>query len=215
MSQFEGQIAVLNLSCEDGTATNYRDLFPDPPSEGEVLSCSEAGVLNVLAGVIGTMMAAECIKIITGIGTPLRNQLLSYNILSNQQCIIHISPHHTGRKSMPKTAEELLITNYELEADVSDTHEINKVQFLILMQDADTMLADVREFWELPVINNYHTVQIPLGTIAQHLEEFNAKNIILVCQSGQRSALAAKLLTQKLGSDKNIVSLRNGISDLI
>ena len=215
MSQFEGQIAVLNLEYEHGTATNYRDLFPDPPSEGEVLSCSEAGVLNVLAGVIGTMMAAECIKIITGIGTPLRNQLLSYNLLSHQQCIIHISPHQAGRKNMPKTAEELLVTNYELKAFESGTHEIDKEQFLMLMQDADTLLADVRESWELPVIKNYHTVQIPLATIEQHLEEFDAKNIILFCQSGQRSAFAAKLLIQKLGSEKNIVSLRNGISDLI
>ena len=70
ISQFEGQVAVfspqpLNDSSEAGV--NYRDLFPDPPKDDEVLNCAEAGVLGVLPGIIGTMQANETIKLITGI----------------------------------------------------------------------------------------------------------------------------------------------------
>ena len=42
--------------------------FLNPPKEEEVLNCAEAGVLGVLPGIIGTMMANETIKLITGIG---------------------------------------------------------------------------------------------------------------------------------------------------
>ena len=85
ISQFEGQVSVFNFrQTENEEAVNYRDIFPDPPKEGEVLNCAEAGVLGALPGIIGTMMANETIKLITGIGEPLANQLLTYNALNNQ-----------------------------------------------------------------------------------------------------------------------------------
>ena len=68
ISQFEGQVAVFNCSINDEKAVNYRDLFPHPPKDDEVLNCAEAGVLGVLPGIIGTMQANETIKLITGIG---------------------------------------------------------------------------------------------------------------------------------------------------
>jgi adenylyltransferase/sulfurtransferase len=82
ISLFEGQVSVFrNQNADD---VNYRDIFPDPPKEGEVLNCAEAGVLGVLPGIIGTMMANETIKLLTGIGDSLINQLLTYNALNNQ-----------------------------------------------------------------------------------------------------------------------------------
>jgi len=78
ISRFEGQVAVFNFMRNGSDeAVNYRDLFPNPPREDEVLNCAEAGVLGPLAGIIGTMMANETIKLITGIGEPLANQLLT------------------------------------------------------------------------------------------------------------------------------------------
>src|SRR5204862_3188744 len=69
ISQFEGQVSVFRNKNEEDV--NYRDIFPDPPKDGEVLNCAEAGVLGVLPGIIGTMMANETIKLITSIGEPL------------------------------------------------------------------------------------------------------------------------------------------------
>ena len=58
--RFEGQVSVFNY---DGGAC-YRCLFPNPPKAGLVPSCSEAGVLGVLPGIIGTIQTNELIKII-------------------------------------------------------------------------------------------------------------------------------------------------------
>ena len=85
VSQFEGQVAVFNALQKDGTrGANYRDVFPDPPGENEVRNCAEAGVLGVLPGIIGAMMANEAIKWITGVGQPMSNRILTYNALNNQ-----------------------------------------------------------------------------------------------------------------------------------
>ena len=92
---------------------NYRDIFPDPPKEDEVLNCAEAGVLGVLPGIIGTMMANETIKLITGIGEPLINQLLTYNALNNQVYELNLSARKETRSLIPKDEAEFLKTDYE------------------------------------------------------------------------------------------------------
>ncbi len=60
----------------------YRCLFPTPPEPGSVPSCAEAGVLGVLPGIVGSMMAAEAIKLIVGLGDPLAGRLLVYDLLA-------------------------------------------------------------------------------------------------------------------------------------
>lgn len=75
--RFEGQaITVL-----PGQTTCYRCIFNAPPPPGAVPSCSQAGVLGVLAGVVGTLQATEAIKYLLGIGDLLTDRLLTYNAL--------------------------------------------------------------------------------------------------------------------------------------
>ena len=59
----------------------YRCIFSAPPPPGAVPSCSQAGVLGVLAGVVGCIQATEAIKFLLGIGDLLVNRLLVYNAL--------------------------------------------------------------------------------------------------------------------------------------
>jgi adenylyltransferase/sulfurtransferase len=54
----------------------YRCLFPEPPPEGTVPTCEEAGVLGALTGVVGSMMALEAIREIVGFGEGLVGRLL-------------------------------------------------------------------------------------------------------------------------------------------
>jgi adenylyltransferase/sulfurtransferase len=54
-------------------------VFKNPPPAGLVPSCQEAGVIGVLAGVIGTLQATEALKVILGIGHPLTDRMLDYD----------------------------------------------------------------------------------------------------------------------------------------
>lgn len=81
---FEGQVTVYQPAIpEEGIEGGpcYRCLYPDPPPPGEVPSCSEAGVLGVLPGIVGSMQAVEAIKLILGIGEPLVGRLLMVDTL--------------------------------------------------------------------------------------------------------------------------------------
>lgn len=73
--RFAGQI----LTVLPGQSACYRCLFNKPPPRGAVPSCSEAGVLGVLAGVIGTLQATEALKYLLGVGDLLTNRLLTYD----------------------------------------------------------------------------------------------------------------------------------------
>ncbi len=76
--RFDGQL----ITILPGQTTCYRCVFSAPPPAGAVPSCSQAGVLGVLAGVIGSLQATEAIKYLLGIGDLLTNTLLTYNALS-------------------------------------------------------------------------------------------------------------------------------------
>ena len=85
VGRFDGSVTVLKPyeAGPDGKPNpRYRDLFPEAPPAGVVPACAEAGVIGALTGVIGTLMAMEAIKIITGIGEPLVGRLLIYDGLA-------------------------------------------------------------------------------------------------------------------------------------
>lgn len=85
VGRFDGSLTVLKPyeTAEDGTRNPcYRDLFPEAPPAGLIPSCAEAGIIGALTGVIGTLMAMEAIKLITGAGEPLIGRLLLYDALS-------------------------------------------------------------------------------------------------------------------------------------
>jgi adenylyltransferase/sulfurtransferase len=63
---------------------SYRCLFPEPPPEGSVPPCSEAGILGPVAGVIGSLQAVEVVKELLGIGESLVGRLLLYDALSGR-----------------------------------------------------------------------------------------------------------------------------------
>ena len=73
---FDGQVTTFlpGQGC-------YRCLYPAPPPPGMVPSCAEAGVLGVLPGIVGSLMATEAIKLILGVGKPLVNRLLMVDAL--------------------------------------------------------------------------------------------------------------------------------------
>ena len=75
--RFQGQL----MTYVPGVGPCYRCIFKEPPPKGELPSGKEAGVIGVVAGVIGSMQAAEAIKYLTGAGELLTGQLLMYDAL--------------------------------------------------------------------------------------------------------------------------------------
>lgn len=76
---FDGSLTTLrpHERGKDGSPNpTYRCIFPDAPPPGSIPTCSEAGVLGALTGMIGTMMALEVIREITGFGEGLVGKLL-------------------------------------------------------------------------------------------------------------------------------------------
>src|SRR5262249_28831909 len=149
---------------------NYRDIFPDPPKDGEILNCAEAGVLGVLPGIIGMMMANETIKMITGIGESLRNQLLTYNALTNQVHQFSLSTKTDSRSLIPKNESEFLNTDYEwLCASSAANQEIDAETFNSLIEAGNVVVIDVREPQELPAVNEFQNIKIPLAQLTNHI----------------------------------------------
>lgn len=76
--RFDGQ--VMTIIPDDGPC--YRCIFREPPPPGAVPNCQQAGVLGAVAGVIGTIQAAEALKIILGKGRLLKGRLLIFDALN-------------------------------------------------------------------------------------------------------------------------------------
>ena len=79
--RFEGQVSVFDAGRHRGVAPCYRCLFPEPPAPEDAPNCAEAGVLGVLPGVVGLLQATEVLKLLLGIGEPLRGRLLQFDAL--------------------------------------------------------------------------------------------------------------------------------------
>jgi molybdopterin/thiamine biosynthesis adenylyltransferase len=84
--RFDGQVTVF----QPGEGPCYRCLYPEPPPPGAVPSCAEAGVIGVLPGLVGSVMAMEALKVLAGRGQSLMGRLLIYNSLDMEIAEVRI-----------------------------------------------------------------------------------------------------------------------------
>jgi molybdopterin/thiamine biosynthesis adenylyltransferase len=89
LTQWEGQLSVFDPAKG---APCYQCIFPQAPAPELAPSCSEAGVIGPLPGVVGSMMAIEAIKVITGAGVPLRGEMVIYDGLYGESRKITLEP---------------------------------------------------------------------------------------------------------------------------
>jgi adenylyltransferase/sulfurtransferase len=87
--RFDGQLSTFKAH-ERGPC--YRCLYPEPPPEGVVPSCAEAGILGAVAGVMGSLQATEVLKEVLGIGEGLSGRLLIYDALTTAMRMVKINP---------------------------------------------------------------------------------------------------------------------------
>ncbi|AZA12364.1 ThiF family adenylyltransferase [Corynebacterium gerontici] len=181
---FDAQLSVFWA----GHGPIYEDLFPEPPAPGAVPSCAQAGVLGPLVGIMGSAMAMEAIKIITGLGTPLTGRLAYYSSLEQTWDFVPL-------RSSPAILEHVLHS-----APTSQPHAPTVTK-------PDFPLIDVREPHEYTRHHIPGALNVPLSAIQSGASV--PENAVLYCQAGIRSEQAYFLLSEQ--GIAGLRSLRGGI----
>jgi len=197
--RFDGQASVF--WAEHGPC--YRCLYPEPPPPGMVPSCAEGGVLGVMAGTMGTLQANEAIKLLTGVGEPLRGQLVIYDALESSVRKVRIrkDPECAVCGENP-TVTELIdyeafcgtISEAAAEAARDSTISVLELKDMLDARergDTDFLLVDVREPAEYEIVRIDGAVLVPkneflMGSALEDLPQ--DKPIVLHCKVGGRSA---------------------------
>jgi molybdopterin/thiamine biosynthesis adenylyltransferase/rhodanese-related sulfurtransferase len=212
--RFEGQITIFGYPG----GPCYRCLYPEPPPPGLVPSCAEGGVLGVLPGIVGSIQAAETLKLILGKGDPLVGRLMLFDALAmkfrelklrrNPECPV-CGDHPTVTKLIDYV-EFCGIRGEEAPSTVTNIPEITPVELKARLDKGDDLyILDVREPHEYQICNIGGHL-IPLGELAQRAAELDSsKEIVAHCRSGKRSADAVDFLLK--AGFKKIWNLKGGI----
>ena len=196
VQRFDGQVCVFNRTPD---SPYYRDLLPEPPPHGAVPSCSDAGVIGVLPGLVGLLQATEVIKLITDIGDCLDGRLLVVDALSMRFRELKL------QKDPDRPAIKNLI-DYGLfcrpEPPQMDSITVAELKSLLDSDSSDVVLVDVRNPAEAEVAVIAGSHLIPLATIQsgeaveQVRELTRGKRLFVHCKMGGRSARAAEALAE-------------------
>jgi molybdopterin/thiamine biosynthesis adenylyltransferase/rhodanese-related sulfurtransferase len=212
--RFEGQITVFGHPG----GPCYRCLYPEPPPPGLVPSCAEGGVLGVLPGIVGTIQAAETLKLIIGKGEPLVGRLLLFDALGmrfrelklrkNPEC--PVCGENPTLTKLIDYAEFCGIRGEEAPMPETTVPEVTPVELKARLDRGDDLyILDVREPHEYQICNIKGHL-IPLGELPRRVNELDSsREIVAHCRSGKRSAEAVDFL-RKSGFRK-IWNLKGGI----
>ncbi|MGH3744693.1 MAG: rhodanese-like domain-containing protein, partial [Mycobacteriales bacterium] len=175
--------------------------YPEPPPPGMVPSCAEGGVLGILCASIGSVMATEAIKLVTGIGEPLLGRLMVYDALEMNYRTVRI-------RRDPKGAPITELIDYEAfcgaisdeAAEAASGSTITAAELKAMVDGGeDPYIVDVREPAEYEIVAIPGSHLIPKGDIVSGdaLSSLPSdKKIVLHCKSGARSAEALAVLKQ-------------------
>jgi adenylyltransferase/sulfurtransferase len=170
-----------------------RDLFPTPPGPDEVPSCAEAGVLGALCGQVGSVMATEVVKLITGTGEPLLGRVLVIDALRARWTEVPLA----ARSTPAPTATSSLEAPHMSDVPVVTAPELVRRLAAREAGADDFLLIDVREPAEYAQSAIPGAVLVPLGTVfdGSALADLpRDREIVVHCQVGGRSLTAAQIL---------------------
>jgi len=180
VSQYAGQAGVAWAA----RGPQYRDLFPAPPPLGSVLSCEAGGVLPSVVAVIGSIMAGEVVKIVTGIGTPLIGRVTTFDALTGG---FRELAYDRDPEASPITG----LIDYELFCGIPNSLTVDELASCL----DEVTLIDVREPWEAEIASLPGSVLLPLGSLENVLDAIDrSKPVVVYCHAGIRSVGAVATL---------------------
>ena len=205
--KFQGQVSIFNYN---GSGT-YRCLYPTPPEPNSVPNCSDIGVLGVLPGIIGSLQANEVVKLITGIGKPLINQLLYFDALTLQQQVLKFERNEDVKVESLEDDYDFFCGFKTMNKDITEMKSISAEAYLANKDDYNTLDVRTYEEFEESNVGGWH---IPLDELNERMGELpNSKPMVVLCASGIRSEKAIELLLENY-FPKYLYNLEGGISTL-
>jgi adenylyltransferase/sulfurtransferase len=215
--RFEGQASVF--WAERGPC--YRCLYREPPPPGLVPSCEESGVLGVLPGIVGTIQAAEALKLVLGVGEPLIGRLLVFDALRMRFREVEVGkdpacPLCGERRALTRLIDYEAFCGVGAAAGAGGAGRGEGLEVDVEALDGERrsgkrlVLVDVREAFEWEICRIAGSVLIPLRELPARVGEIDpAADVVAVCHTGQRSLAAARFLRE--AGIPRARSLRGGV----
>lgn len=212
--QFEGQASVFYA----GQGPCYRCLYPEPPPPGLVPSCAEGGVVGVLPGIIGTIQAAEAIKLIVGGSESLIGRLLLFDVWQMKQRELRLE-RDPGCPVCGEHPSIHALIDYEefcgLKPDESEApiESVTALELHAWIEEGKPLqLIDIREPHERAIAKFPQAKVMPLGQIVRRIDEFDPTvDAVFLCKIGQRSIFAIRAL-QRAGYQGRVMNLKDGLN---
>ncbi|MHA6513180.1 molybdopterin-synthase adenylyltransferase MoeB [Tessaracoccus sp. Z1128] len=196
--RFDAQVSSFVPGRPD--SVTLRDLYPVPPRPEDVPSCAEAGVLGALVGQVGSIMAAEAVKLICGFGEPLVGRILLIDALTQRTREVPLRPAPPAAHVHTPTREATMTLNELTVEDVA----------ALLESPARPTLLDVREPAEHALGTIPGSLAVPLGEVLtwDRLDDNLPDGpVIVYCKISPRARRAAAHL---IGLGHPDVSLMDG-----
>lgn len=214
----EGQLSVFNF--ENGPC--YRCFYPDPPAANSITSCSEGGVIGPAIGLVGTAMAVEAIKVLSGYYSGRLKPFLSmYSAYPNQtlrmfkmrgkqpNCLCHtLNADTVGQTDYSEFCGAISVANVLQQGHQVSVHEYRD------SRKSDHVLLDVRPKEQFDISSLPGSLNIPWESFSKKngeelLHMFSHKDVFVVCRHGNDSQLATKMLVEQGVNAKDV---RGGLS---
>jgi adenylyltransferase/sulfurtransferase len=209
--RLDGQMIVF-----DKTGPCYRCIYPDPPPSDAVASCAEAGVLGVLPGIMGSLQAAEALKLILHIGEPLVGRLLVMSATEMSFTEIKVGknpdcPICGSHPSIHQLQDYDAFCGAEAGGGISVPEVTPILLKRMLDEGVEVQLVDVREPFEYQICHLEGSKLVPLGTLQSRVGDLSkSKAVVVYCHHGRRSANAVSYLTSE--GFRNVRNLKGGIA---
>ncbi|MGX5772911.1 ThiF family adenylyltransferase [Microbacterium trichothecenolyticum] len=192
VQEFHAQATVFWSAPPAGaTPVRLADLYP-PEAGREAPSCAQVGVLGALCLQVGSILATEAVKLITGVGEPLLGRVLVVDALRGRTDEVPLRPATDCATDATHPAPVDVPTAPRL-GQTPAIPQLSAAEALAA-QRAGSVLLDVREPFETERGVIPGSVLLPLGEVLADPSRVEARTVVVVCQVGMRAQRAAVAL---------------------